>query len=451
MSEMRKFNPSLVIASMLFIIATPSKSQETPSYNLEDLSKLARKSVVYLTVSHVDSNNPKNICTKVTQGTGFIISNDGYLLTASHNLQPPEECEQHIQLKIEGRIGYRKNKPLFSLAKVGQDDNLDVAILKFSPRGEAFNYATICNSQRMESGKKLAAFGFPKGSGFAPLPTIYSNSDGDAGRWVASSDFTHGVSGGPVYDYTGKVIGMVQGGLKNTPAVRFIVPLRYAANMIALSGEKLENCTKPIQPTSKIKIGLIDGDHISYQEDAGINKLRNRTVIRAAFQQIYPSNAYEFDPIGVWETWYQPNTIANKNFNLIIVHWSSLSKVGCNPRLDINNCVTDSKGAYANHFMGILQTINTNSKTDPKFIIYSRRRSLCGKKFREGLISNINNKDFAKKVGLISMVKDFKRGNHWSNIYAISDLTKFVNYFLKKPPNLFKHQPDKGICLLVDP
>ena len=235
----------LGVASLAF--GWPLAEARVEDYSLEQLSALARNSTVFMTVSHVDPNNPSNICDVTAQGTAFIISSEGYALSASHNLRTPKGCEDYTELKIEGRIGYHKTEPPLPLIVIGRDDHTDAAILKFAQRADLYEYAPICNFRTIKPGKALVAFGFPKSSGFAPLPTTYSNPGGL--RWQASSDFTHGVSGGPVYSYSGQVVGIVQGGLKNTPAVRYIVPLSHAVNLISRASVSLKDCS--MAPESK--------------------------------------------------------------------------------------------------------------------------------------------------------------------------------------------------------
>lgn len=217
------------------------------NHNLENLSNTVRDSIVYLKVEFVDPNNSINTCGE-KQGSAFVVSSDGYVLTAKHNIRIVDQCESFTDIRISGRIGYRYTAAEIPMTVIAEDANADVALLKFAERADPYVHVEVCDAKSIRVGAGMAAFGFPRDTDFSPLPTIYSNSSG--ARWQVSSDFTNGMSGGPVFNYSGEVIGVIQGGIANTPAIRYVIPLRHAANMIDLSGAEFSYCVDDSSPNS---------------------------------------------------------------------------------------------------------------------------------------------------------------------------------------------------------
>ena len=235
------------LLAFLYVIAIFSPGKSALAQADIDRSTLAtniRKSIVYLEVTYIDPNNSENVCSKKIQGTGFIITNEGYVLTVAHNLTPPKECGNFTKRIIEARVGYRNAVATsISASFINSDDRLDVGLIKLAQRGEPYVQAPLCNIRgNPRPAEKYIAYGFPHGLPFSPLDATYSNPDGIAGRWSMSSDFTHGMSGGPITDLQGRVIGLIQGGLTNTPAVRYVVPISYASNLIAFARLDLKFC-----------------------------------------------------------------------------------------------------------------------------------------------------------------------------------------------------------------
>ena len=236
-------------------------AQSNLSFAQVDVQKLtenARKTIIHMKVEFVSPENANNVCSNSNQGTGFIVSKDGHVLTANHLFKIPKGCESFTQHKVSGNIGgYGGQFPTPMRIAAKPNEFSDAVLLKLAHRSNDYPVAPVCRSSDLSAGEKLFAFGFPHDRGFAPLDARYSNPDGgDKDRWVVSSVFTHGVSGGPVYSTDGKVVAFVQGGLKNTPAVRFVVPLRQVRGEIEIGGE-LPSCSDNSQhalKTNKIEI-----------------------------------------------------------------------------------------------------------------------------------------------------------------------------------------------------
>jgi len=109
-----------------------------------------------------------------------------------------------------------------------------------------YESAPICleESDRIRMGDSLMAFGFPADQNFQPITGMFGTQNAAGGRWAATSAFTEGMSGGPIYNANGVVVGLIKGGLTNTDAVRFITPIRHALPRLTIAGAQ-DNCTPP--------------------------------------------------------------------------------------------------------------------------------------------------------------------------------------------------------------
>ncbi len=146
-------------------------------------------------------------------GSGFIVSPDGYVLTADHVVDAFKGKTVRVKTK-SGRM--------YIGEVIGRDESVDTAVLKISVRNAT--YLEFADSDRLRSGSKVFALGAPEGFGFSASEGIVSavrsvqeikNSVGldlgfDPSTMVVQTDaaITHGNSGGPLIDTKGRVVGL---------------------------------------------------------------------------------------------------------------------------------------------------------------------------------------------------------------------------------------------------
>jgi len=139
------------------------------------------------------------IITDVSQGTGFIINPNGYIVTNAHVL---------YQAHYAKAITSTKNSLNADL--IGYDNNMDIALLKVSG---TYNALELGNSDNVKVGEKVIAIGNPLGLSFSATEGIISglNREGDNGLSIyiqTDVALNPGNSGGPLIDSQGKVIGI---------------------------------------------------------------------------------------------------------------------------------------------------------------------------------------------------------------------------------------------------
>jgi serine protease Do len=161
-------------------------------------------------------------------GSGFLVSDEGYLITNQH---------------VVGASKYVKLKWTDGTETVGEvlrgDARRDVALIKADPGGRP---ALGLRPGPVQQGETVFAIGSPLGEAFQNTMTkgIVSATRTDGGLTYIQSDvmINHGSSGGPLLDDTGKVIGMTVSARFAGAApvgLNFFIPIDDALRTLALT------------------------------------------------------------------------------------------------------------------------------------------------------------------------------------------------------------------------
>jgi len=140
-----------------------------------------------------------SVKTNVAQGTGFIITPDGYIVTNAHVLSGANFAN-----------AVTSDKRIISLALVGLDIDLDLALLKIE--GD-YPFLEFEISENVEIGEKVIAIGNPLGLAFSVSEGIVSAKDrlgqNNLPAYIQTdAALNPGNSGGPLINTDGKVIGI---------------------------------------------------------------------------------------------------------------------------------------------------------------------------------------------------------------------------------------------------
>jgi serine protease Do len=158
------------------------------------------------------------------EGSGFLISSDGYLLTNHHVVgeSPYVKVRWPDGSEVLGEV-------------VRSDKHRDVAILKADPKGRA---ALPLRLQKANVGEDVYAIGSPTGARFQNSVTkgIVSAIRVFNGYNFIQSDVgvTHGNSGGPILDAKGQVVGLTDLGFDDAPMVNLFIPIDEALSFLGL-------------------------------------------------------------------------------------------------------------------------------------------------------------------------------------------------------------------------
>ena len=171
------------------------------------------------------------IRTDVGQGTGFIITDDGYVVTNAHVLSGGKFVQA-----ITSTYG------IINADFIGYDGNFDIALLKISGGYEKLNLA---DSDRVQIGEKVIAIGNPLGLQFSVSEGIVSavhriGSNDLDGYIQTDAALNPGNSGGPLINSDGKVIGINNFKLSGGENLGFALESNYIREAVdKISAEKL--------------------------------------------------------------------------------------------------------------------------------------------------------------------------------------------------------------------
>lgn len=213
------------------------------------LADKAQRSIVYI---WFDVTDPTTGAKSTVQGTGFIVSKSGYVLTASHLFREwgkqtdADRSQNLIRSSLRGKPGDVIESPLIlRIINPGNIEYEDVALLKLPDVAQGFSAASVCmrDANLARVGDNFVAYGFPQDQSFQPVEGTLGTTNAPGGRWAAAAAFTYGMSGGPVYSKQAHVIGLIRGGLPGVPAVNWITPIRHAIGMLQQGGYE-DDCGK---------------------------------------------------------------------------------------------------------------------------------------------------------------------------------------------------------------
>jgi serine protease Do len=165
-------------------------------------------------------------------GSGFIISNDGYILTNNHVVGGADE----IKVKLsDGRE--------FKATVKGTDEKLDLAVLKIEVKG-SLPLAELGDSDAIQVGEWVMAIGNP----FGLSQTVTAGIVSATGRVIGSGPYDDyiqtdasinpGNSGGPLFNAQGKVVGINTAIIQGGQGIGFAIPINMAKAVLPQLEEK---------------------------------------------------------------------------------------------------------------------------------------------------------------------------------------------------------------------
>ena len=164
---------------------------------------------------------------QTAQGSGFIITSDGYILTNNHMIDGAEKVNVEL---ADGRK--------FTAEIIGSDPESDIALVKIDA-GD-LPYLEMADSDALEVGEWVLAIGNPLGLSHTVTAGIVS-AKGRSGFGLATLEnfiqtdaaINFGNSGGPLINLDGQVVGMntaIAGSTGNI-GIGFAIPINMAKNV----------------------------------------------------------------------------------------------------------------------------------------------------------------------------------------------------------------------------
>ncbi|MFB9951325.1 Do family serine endopeptidase [Rhizobium puerariae] len=177
-----------------------------------------------------DGNRPHRL-RPTAQGSGFFISEDGYLVTNNHVVS--DGAAYTIVLndgtELEAKL-------------VGKDSRTDLAVLKVDATSRKFTYVTFADDAKVRVGDWVVAVGNPFGLGGTVTAGIVSARGRDIGSGPyddyiqVDAAVNRGNSGGPTFNLSGEVVGIntaIFSPSGGNVGIAFAIPASTAKDVVA--------------------------------------------------------------------------------------------------------------------------------------------------------------------------------------------------------------------------
>jgi len=163
------------------------------------------------------------IKTDISQGTGFIVDEEGYIVTNYHVME---------NAKSAGIFTYDGETHQVKL--IGYNLDLDIALLKISGN---FNALELADSEDIQLGEKVIAIGNPLGLQFSVSEGIISNINQEGPSRIKAyiqtdAALNPGNSGGPLINKQGKVVGINNFKISGSEGIGFALESNYIKNIV---------------------------------------------------------------------------------------------------------------------------------------------------------------------------------------------------------------------------
>ena len=214
------------IAAVSLLVAAMS-AQNAPSTNkgrhldIPAISREANGSIVSIVMSNKDGH-------PIAQGSGFLISKDGHVVTNYHVIKNGNSALVKLP-----------NGSFFAVDGVlASDKDRDVAVIK--AHGNGFRTLTLGDSDRLQVGEEVVAIGNP-----LSLESTVSNGivsairtvEDEGGKFVQITvPISPGSSGGPLFNMAGEVVGITTSHIKGGENLNFAIPINDVKPMLRAKG-----------------------------------------------------------------------------------------------------------------------------------------------------------------------------------------------------------------------
>jgi S1-C subfamily serine protease len=176
----------------------------------------------------------------VSQGSGFVVSRDGVILTNSHVVTTAGDSGGDATPASTVYVEF-KDRDRVAAKIVGWDVFDDVGVLKVDPKTDALSPLPLGDSSRVVVGEPVAAIGSPFGNENSLAVGVVSATQRSIESLTSQynlvdaiqvdAPINHGNSGGPLFDAQGRVIGInaqIRSDSGNAEGVGFAVPINAA-------------------------------------------------------------------------------------------------------------------------------------------------------------------------------------------------------------------------------
>lgn len=216
------------------VLSTDTKTVSNTKSTVNDIYNLACEQTVGISTEVTYTNFFGQTSSSAVSGTGFIVTDDGYILTNYHVVE--DAYEQNLAVKV-----MFKNGDSYDATIAGVESENDIAVLKIDASG--LNPVSVADSDNILVGDEVYAIGNPLGELDFTLTagrisaldrSITTSSTQPAiNMFQFDAAVNSGNSGGPVYNTSGQVIGVVtaKAGESGVEGIGFAIPINDAVDI----------------------------------------------------------------------------------------------------------------------------------------------------------------------------------------------------------------------------
>ena len=190
-------------------------------------------------------------------GTGFLVSNNGYIMTNSHVI------ESASSIKVKGINGdFSTSHPARMIL---EDKANDLALLKIDAMSLDTTLPYMLRPKNVETGEDVFVLGYPlitsMGEEIKLTTGIVSSRSGYQGSMASyqiSAQVQPGNSGSPVFDRNGSLVGVVNSKIMGAEGVTYVIKPTYVRALFENAEIPLvipaKNTTENLSLSEKIKV-----------------------------------------------------------------------------------------------------------------------------------------------------------------------------------------------------
>jgi len=195
--------------------APNNNAKKNDAGNLEELIKRVKPSIVFIKTQRSNGGG---------EGSGFFISDDGYILTCYHVI---DNARQILVRYLNSDGNYETTQAQL----VWSQEDIDVALIRLQ-QSVNIKSIEIGDAESVIQGHQIIAIGFPLGSSLGVEPTVTTGivsslrQSGARSFFQISAPVNPGNSGGALVSVeTGKVIGIVNAKIKQAEGIGFAIQI----------------------------------------------------------------------------------------------------------------------------------------------------------------------------------------------------------------------------------
>jgi hypothetical protein len=207
----------VILVLLVTAVSAQNATSKSPDLDIPAIAREAKGSVVSIVMSDKDGH-------PLAQGSGFLISKDGHVVTNYHVIKSGTSAVVKLPngtfFAVDGVLAFDKNR--------------DVAIIK--AHGVDFHTLTLGDSDRLRIGEQVVAIGNP-----LSLESTVSNGivsairtvEDEGGEFVQiTAPISPGSSGGPLFNMAGEVVGITTSHLAGGENLNFAIPINDVKPML---------------------------------------------------------------------------------------------------------------------------------------------------------------------------------------------------------------------------